>query len=47
LNAAIDNTENMDVNDPSPDTENMIDDSVQPSPEKTNDQKDVGLDVET
>jgi len=47
LNAAIDSTENMSVDNPNPDEENVVDDSVQPSPKKNDDRKDVGPNVGT
>jgi len=42
LNTSIDSTENMSVDYPNPDNENVVDDFVQPSTEKSDDQKDVG-----
>jgi len=47
LNAAIDSTENMNVDDPNPDNENMEDSSVHLSLKKAKGQKDVGPDVGT
>ena len=47
LNAGIESTENMDIDDPKTGNENTANDSVQLSLEKVDGQKDVGLDVET
>ena len=47
LNITIHSIENMDVDDLKPDDENVVDDSVQPSQEKTDDRKDVRPDVGT
>ena len=47
LNAAIDSTEVMDVDNPNLDEENVINDLDQTSPKKSDDQKGVGPDVGT
>ena len=46
-NVALDNPEDMSVNDPIPDNETAVDHLSQPSPENSSDQKDVGPDDET
>jgi len=45
LNAAIDSTKHMDIDNPNLDEENVVNDFIQASPKKSDDRKDVGLDV--
>ena len=46
MDEAIDSTENMDIDNPNLDEENVIKDLVQTCPKKSDDQKDVGTSLD-